>query len=78
MACDPNTLLDQAKCFNCNLSGDMFMAIEIVLLCKIRDGETSSCDPATLIAEATCIRCNIPPGALSAVKVALLCQIAGL
>jgi len=78
MACDPNTLLDQAKCFQCNLSGDMFMALEIVLLCKIRDGTTSNCDPATLIAEASCIRCSLPLGSMSAVKVALLCQIAGL
>lgn len=78
MACDPNTLMEQAKCFECNLTGDLFPAVEIVLLCAIRDGETLSCDPATLVAQASCIRTCIPLGMMPAVKLALLCDIANL
>lgn len=78
MACDPNTLMEQAKCFECNLTGDLFPAVEIVLLCAIRDGTTSSCDPQTLVSQASCIRSCIPLGMMPAVKLALLCQIANL
>jgi len=77
MACDPNTLMAQAKCFNCGLSGAMFDAIEIVLLCAIRDGAAMTCDPNALLQEARCILACIPPGSMPAVKVALLCQITG-
>jgi len=77
MACDPNTLLEQAKCFQCFMSGDLFPAAEIVLLCAIRDGTALTCDPQTLAAQASCIRGCIPPGMMSAVKLALLCEIAG-
>lgn len=75
MACDPNTLLEQAKCFQCNLTPGMFAAVEIVLLCALRDGTPLSCDPQTLITEASCILGCIPPGMMSAVKIALLCEI---
>ena len=75
MPCDPNTLLDQAKCFQCNLTGDLFPAVEIVLLCAIRDGTPLACDPQTLVAQASCIRSCIPLGMMSAVKLSILCQI---
>jgi hypothetical protein len=75
MACDPNTLLEQARCYECALSGTLIDAVEIVLLCAIRDGDTMACDPQSLLAEASCILCAIPPGAMGAVKLSLLCQI---
>jgi hypothetical protein len=78
MACDPNTLLAQAKCYDCNLSPGMYAAMEIVLLCAIRDGTTLACDPQTLLTQANCILTCIPPGMMGAVKVALLCDIAAL
>ena len=78
MACDPNTLLEQAKCYQCLMVGDLFPAVEIVLLCAIRDGTTIACDPQTLVTQANCIRACIPRGMMSAVKISLLCQIAGL
>jgi hypothetical protein len=78
MACDPNTLLDQAKCFQCIMSGDLLLSVEIVMLCAIRDGTFIDCDPQALISQATCIRACIPFGMLSAVKLSLLCQIASL
>ncbi len=76
MACDPNTLLDQAKCYQCVMTSGLYPAVEIVLLCAIRDGTTLPCDPQALITEASCISACIPPGMMSAVKLALLCDIA--
>lgn len=78
MACDPAILLDQAKCYQCNMSGLMFDAVEIVLLCAIRDGTTLDCDPQTLITQASCIVDCIPPGMMYAVKLAILCDIVNL
>ena len=75
MACDPNTLLEQAKCYQCLLTGDLFPAVEIVLLCAWRDGDAISCDPQALVAQASCIRSCIPLGMMAAVKTALLCDI---
>lgn len=76
MACDPNTLLEQAKCYQCNLPQGMFVAVEIVLLCAWRDGTHLSCDPQTLVSLASCIFSCIPFGMLQAVKLAILCDIA--
>lgn len=75
MACDPNTLLAEATCFNCNISGAMFDAVEIVLLCAINDGDAMACDPQTLITQASCLLTCIPPGMMPAIKLSLLCQI---
>lgn len=75
MSCDPQTLIDQAKCFQCLLTGDLFPAVEIVLLCAIRDGTPISSDPQDLITQATCIRTCIPLGMMSAVKASILCDI---
>lgn len=75
MACDTTTLLEQAKCYQCLLTGDLFPAVEIVLLCAWRDGDTISCDPQALVAQASCIRSCIPLGMMPAVKTALLCDI---
>lgn len=75
MACDTALLLEQSKCYQCNMSGLMFDAVEIILLCAIRDGETPSCDPQALITQASCILGCIPPGMMYAVKLAILCDI---
>lgn len=75
MACDPNTLIEQAKCYECALTGDMYLAVEIILLCAIRDGTPLTCSPQALVSLASCIRC-IPIGMMQAVKTSLLCDIA--
>lgn len=78
MACDPNQLLEDAKCFQCKYDGlgALYAAVEIRLLCAIRDMETNlSCEPDVLANEARCILHCIPPGAMEAVKLRLLCQI---
>jgi len=75
MACDTSILIEQAKCYDCNMSGLMFSAVEIVLLCAIRDGTLLACDSQTLITQASCILGCIPPNMMPAVKIAILCQI---
>lgn len=75
MACDPAVLLEQSKCFQCFITGNMAMAVEIVILCAMRDGETIPTDPQELISQASCILACIPVGAMSAVKLAILCDI---
>jgi hypothetical protein len=77
MPCDIPALLEQAKCYECNLTPGMFAAVEIVLLCAWRDGTVLACNPQTLLSQANCIRGCIPPGMMPAVKLAILCDIAG-
>lgn len=77
MACDPNQLLEDSKCFSCKYDslGVLYAAVEIRLLCAIRDGESLPCDPDFLANEARCILGCIPPGAMEAVKIRILCDI---
>jgi hypothetical protein len=78
MACDPQILLADANCYDCMITGRMRDAVEIVLLCAIRDRTVIPITPQALIDQANCIFTCIPPGAMSAVKISLLCQISGL
>jgi hypothetical protein len=80
MACDPNQLLEDSKCFSCKYDsmGALYDAVEIVLLCAIRDGDNLPCDPDFLANEARCILSCIPPGAMQAVKIRILCDILGM
>jgi len=80
MACDPNQLLEDAKCFQCKYGslGSLYDAVEIVLLCGVRDGMNLPCDPDFLANEARCILQCIPPGAMQAVKIRILCDILGM
>lgn len=76
MACDPTTLVSDAKCFICALEPVMQQAVIVRLLCAIKDGESSmACDPTTLVEESKCVLCAIPPNMMNAVAVSLLCQI---
>ena len=77
MACDPNQLLEDSKCFSCKYGSlwSLYAAVEIRLLCAIRDGENLPCDPDFLANEARCIMHCIPPGAMEAVKLRILCDI---
>lgn len=76
MACDPNTLLRNANalCAECNLTGDLYAALEIVLWCQLRDGTSGTCDLPTLIEQAKCIRRCIPAGSMGYVKLCLMSQ----
>jgi len=77
MACDPNQLLEDSKCFSCKYDslGHLYSAVEILLLCAIRDGDNLPCDPDYLAKQAKCIISCIPPGAMQAVKIKILCDI---
>lgn len=76
MACDPAALLADAQCwFSCSSAG-LNDAMEVMLLCALRDGDTTmACDPQSLMTEAHCLSSCIPQGMMGAVKLGLLCQI---
>jgi hypothetical protein len=67
MPCDSATLLASAQCFFACGDRALEDALEIVLLCAIRDGDTElACDPSALVAEAQCLLHCIPQGASGA------------
>lgn len=46
MACDPNTLLEQAKCITTCIPAGMMPAVNTALLCQIVDGGGGGTGPA--------------------------------
>jgi hypothetical protein len=72
MACDTQTLLAIANCFNCVPPGQ-WQLLRIALLCRISQGVTLACDPQTLLSEAAAF--NIPGGQMQLLELALLCRI---
>jgi hypothetical protein len=75
MACNPQDLLDAARCFVC-LSPTQAQVIRIRLLCAIATSTPmAACDPNTLLEAANCLMC-LSPGQLQAIEISLLCQIA--
>ncbi len=77
MACDPDALLDQAKCHLCLIPPGMMETVEVVLLCAIRDGNIIGCEPQELIDQSFCLWCKLGPipGAIGALKVSILCDL---
>lgn len=67
--CDPNALLDAAKCFRCVPDG-MQAAVQTFLLAVIAGGST---DPEVLMKQAACFRCA--DGMQAEIQTMLLCQI---
>ncbi len=75
--CSPTELLADAKCWYCyGQTDDIYDRLEILLLCKIKEGVLVECNPLDLIEEAFCLTCTIPQQMWPAVKLALLCSIA--
>ncbi len=76
MACDPDALLESAKCYLCTVPRGLAPYAEIALLCAVRDGDTSVCaDVQAVIAAAVCLECKIPLGMTPYVRLAILCDI---
>jgi len=76
MACDPNDLLEGAKCYLACIPPGYAPYAEIAILCAIRDGDTSVCGSTdSLIQAATCLSCSITPGMVPYVRMAILCEI---
>lgn len=70
MNCDPDSLVQAAKCWNCIPPGQQ-LAVQTYLLAVIAGG---SLDPDTLLEEAKCFSC-LPPSLLSNIIALLLCNI---
>lgn len=68
MACDPNTLAEDAKCM-C-LSAEQHMQVQTFLLATLAGG---SLDPNILAAQAAQLQ-GIDPGMLMSIKTMLICQ----
>lgn len=77
MACDPQALLDAAKCDFCNLLGMELRAAKLVLLCAIANGTPMACDPQSLLNAANCYLCKFPGDGIvyDAAELVLLCAI---
>lgn len=77
MSCDANTLVSSAtaSAFLQQIPGYMLEAVEVLLLCAIRDGTPLSCDPNTLMQQANCLMQCIPIGMMPAVKLSILCTM---
>lgn len=61
----------------CFIPAGLQPAVLLVLLCAIRDGDTSmSCDPQALIDEANCLQCKIPDGMMFPALISVACTIA--
>lgn len=75
MACDPTTLVDQAKCIECGIPTGMQLPVLIALAAQIAG---VSADPQTLMNLAKCDECQVPVGLEWPVLIALACQIAGV
>lgn len=73
MACDPQTLVSDAKCIECAVPEGMRLAVLISLAAQIAGVSANS---QTLTTNAQCIECNIPPGLYLPVLIALACEIA--
>ena len=80
MATDPQTLLNEARCYECNTSGNYDLElIKIALLRQIllAANPTAMTDPQTLLNSARCYECYGANGyMLQLMELALLSQIA--
>jgi hypothetical protein len=71
VSCDPNDLMEGAKCISCATTQAMRDSIKIYLLCQIAGVST---DPNFLLAQANDLQ-SVPQQSLKAIEVWLLCQI---
>jgi hypothetical protein len=77
MACDAQTIIDDSTCVECFIPRGLQPAALLVILCAIRDGDTSmSCDPQAIIDEANCLQCLIPDGMMFPALISVACAIA--
>lgn len=72
MACDPQTLVQNANCLECGIPRGMQWAV-LIYLAAVKAG--ASTNPQSLMDNAKCYTC-IPPGMRMAVLISLACQMA--
>jgi len=77
MPCDVDTIIEDSTCVECFIPVGLQPAALLVILCAIRDGDTSmSCDPQAIIDEASCLQCQIPDGMMFPALISVACAIA--
>lgn len=62
MAIDADALLASSSCSLCKITPGMVGYVMLVVLDKIRNGESVSTNPQTLLSEANCLLCKLSPG----------------
>ena len=72
MACDPQTLVENAKCIECAIAPGMQLPVLIYLAAQIAGVSPNS---QTLVDNAKCIECSIPEGMQLPVLISLACQM---
>lgn len=72
VACDTNSLIDAAKCYDTCIPAHMQLAVQTMLLASIA-GDTRT--PSELANAARCFNDCIPPGEQLAVQNLLLCNL---
>lgn len=72
VSCEPNDLMEAAKCFNSCIPPGMQIAVQTMLLARIAGG---SMDPDVLMEQAKCFDKCIPKGFHPAIQDMLLCTI---
>lgn len=75
--CDAQTLLNEAKCLECNLSPGMLPYVEIQLLIDmlLQVDPTADVTPEGLMERAKCWQCKVSPGMTPYIIAQLLCDI---
>lgn len=75
IACDSQTLVNQAKClFSCVPPG-MVPYAKIAILCATLNSTVMDCSAQNLVNQALCLENCIPRGMVQYVELALLCAI---
>lgn len=77
MACDPQTLMDEAKCLECKFTPGMLGYIQVQLLVDLLLALNPAADvtPESLIDRAKCWECKVAPGQVQYLIAELLCEI---
>lgn len=74
MACDPQTLQNQANCLLSCLTLPQMAAAELAVLCQINNNDP--CDPQALANQSNCILSCLGAAQIEAAQLNQLCAIA--
>jgi len=78
MACDVQSLRDDASCLACAVSSHDLLAMAVVIACAINQGTPMACDVETLRSESRCLSCSVSSDReLLAMLVEQLCALSG-
>jgi hypothetical protein len=78
-ACDPQILVDGAKCIECQIPAGFQLPVLIYLTAQLAGVDVSSKAALDILVQnASCLECQLPAGMQNAVLIFLTCKIAGI